>query len=47
VEELLARAEREDKAEADYREQQSSHFVLRYEGSQTSDSLRNDILSVL
>src|SRR5947209_5643197 len=47
VEELLARAEREDKAEADYREQQSSHFVLRYEGSQAPDSLRTDILSVL
>ena len=47
VEELLARAERESKTEAEYREQQSSHFVLRYEGSQASDSLRNDILSVL
>lgn len=47
VEELLARAERESKTEAEYREQQSSHFVLRYEGSEASDSLRNDILSVL
>lgn len=47
VEELLARAERESKTEAEYREQQSSHFILRYEGSQASDSLCNDILSVL
>ena len=47
IEELLARVERESKTEAEYREQQSSHFILRYEGSQASDSLRNDILSTL
>lgn len=47
VKTLLARAERESAAEADFREQQSSHFVLRYEGSQSPDPLRSEILSVL
>jgi len=47
VEELLARAERESSAEADFREQESSHFVLHFEGSQASDPLRNGILRVL
>lgn len=47
VKTLLARAERESAAEADFREQQSSHFVLRYEGSQSLDPLRSEILSVL
>ncbi len=44
---LLARAERESDAEADFRQQESSHFVLRYEGSETADSLRSQILTVL
>ena len=47
VQELLARVERESKAEAEFRQQQSNHFVLRYEGSQSPDALRNDILAVL
>lgn len=47
VQKLLARAERESTAEADFREQQSGHFVLRFEGSQAPDPLRSDILSVL
>lgn len=47
VKALLARAERESAAEAEFREQESSHFLLRYEGSQALDSLRSDILSVL
>lgn len=47
VKALLARAERESAAEAEFREQESSHFLLRYEGSQALNSLRSDILSVL
>ena len=47
VDEYIAKAERETKAEADFRERASSHFTLRYEGKQTSDSLRRAILSTL
>lgn len=47
IEQLLGRAERESKAEAEFRQQESSHFVLRYEGSQTADALRNEILQIL
>jgi hypothetical protein len=47
VQRLLERAERESQTEADFRQQESSHFVLRYEGSQAPDGLRNEILQVL
>lgn len=44
---LLDRMERESKAEADFRLQESGHFVLRYEGSRVSDELRSQVLGVL
>ena len=44
---MLARLERESRTEADFREQGSSHFTLRYEGSQTPNALRAQILDVL
>lgn len=44
---LLAKLERESRAEADFREQESSHFTLRYEGSQTPNVLRAQILESL
>jgi tetratricopeptide (TPR) repeat protein len=44
---LLQRLERETKVEADFRQQESVHFVLRYEGSQVSDDLRSQIIGVL
>lgn len=44
---LLERIERESKTEADFRQQESSHFTLRYEGSQAPDALRQQILEVL
>ena len=44
---LLQRVERETKAEADFRQQETVHFVLRFEGSQVSDDLRNQILGAL
>lgn len=47
VQELVARVERESTTEAEFREQESSHFVLRYEGSNAPDALRRDLFSVL
>jgi hypothetical protein len=47
VQQYLAKAEREAKAEADYSERESSHFTLRYEGKQTSEELRRDIVATL
>lgn len=45
--ELLERIERESRTEADFRQQESSHFTLRYEGSQTADALRTQVLEAL
>lgn len=47
VEQYVAKAERDLKAESDYSERASSHFTLRYEGKQTSDNLRRSILMTL
>src|SRR5258707_1366035 len=44
---LLERVERESKTEADFRQQESSHFTLRYEGAQTADALRTQVLDTL
>ncbi len=43
----IAKAEREMKAEADFSEHESSHFTLHFEGKQTSESLRRQILTTL
>jgi tetratricopeptide (TPR) repeat protein len=45
--ELLARVERESRTEAGFRQQESSHFTLRYEGGQAQDGLRRQILDTL
>jgi tetratricopeptide (TPR) repeat protein len=45
--ELMERVEREAKTEIDFRQQESNHFTLRYEGSQTADALRIQILDTL
>ncbi len=45
--ELLERIERESRTEADFHQQESSHFTLRYEGSQTADALRTQVLDTL
>jgi tetratricopeptide (TPR) repeat protein len=45
--ELLGRVEREAKTEADFHQQESNHFTLRYEGSQTADALRTQVLETL
>jgi tetratricopeptide (TPR) repeat protein len=47
IQQLLARAEREASVEADYSEHETSHFTLRYEGQQTSEALRRDLLAAL
>ena len=36
---MLAKAQREEKVETDFAQHESSHFVLHYEGNQTSETL--------
>lgn len=47
VEQLLAKAQREQNVESEYSEGESSHFVLHYEGKQTSEEFRAQILAAL
>ncbi len=47
VEQLLEKAERDASVQAGYSERESSHFTLHYEGEQTSESLRSQILAAL
>lgn len=47
VQQFLAKAQREQNAEANFTESESSHFVLHYEGKQTSDAFREQILAAL
>jgi hypothetical protein len=47
VEEYLAKAQREQNAENDFTQSESSHFVLHYEGQQTSEAFRAQILTTL
>jgi len=47
VERLLAKAQREQSVESDYAQRESSHFVLHYEGKQTTEALRAQILAAL
>jgi Tfp pilus assembly protein PilF len=44
---LLEKAERDAQAEADYSEKESNHFTLRYEGNQTSEAFRRQLLGTL
>jgi tetratricopeptide (TPR) repeat protein len=47
VQRLLNKAQREQSAETGFVENESSHFVIHYEGEQISGGLRDQILSVL
>jgi tetratricopeptide (TPR) repeat protein len=47
VQQYLAKAQREVAAEADFSERETGHFTLRYEGKQTSDEFRRQLLQVL
>lgn len=47
VERYLAKAQRETTSEADFSQRESSHFTLRYEGKQTSEQLRRELIATL
>jgi hypothetical protein len=47
VEQYLAKAQREQNVETDFAQRESNHFVLHYEGKQTSEAFRGQILTVL
>ncbi|HZQ90398.1 MAG TPA: hypothetical protein VFA60_01240 [Terriglobales bacterium] len=47
VKQYLAKAERELAAEANFGQQASSHFTLRYEGSESPPALRRQLLAAL
>jgi tetratricopeptide (TPR) repeat protein len=47
VKEYLARAERESNAESDFSQRESTHFNLHFEGKQTSENFRRDLLATL
>ena len=44
---MIDRAGRESRVEAGYSERDSSHFALKYEGRQTSESFRDQLIEVL
>ena len=44
---MIDRAQRESRAEAGYSERDSSHFTLKYEGRQSSESFRDQLVEVL
>jgi tetratricopeptide (TPR) repeat protein len=47
VRQILDKVERESRTEADFHQQDSSHFTLRAEGSQNADLLRGQVLETL
>jgi tetratricopeptide (TPR) repeat protein len=47
VQKHLEKAQRDATAEADYAQRESSHFTLKYEGKQTSEALRGQIVATL
>ena len=47
VQQFLAKAQREQTVESDFSQGESSHFVLHYEGKQTSEQFRLQILNAL
>ena len=47
IQQAIARAERESSAESSYSESETGHFVLRYEGAQSSTAFRGQLLSTL
>lgn len=44
---MIDRAQRESRVEAGYSERDSSHFALKYEGRQSSESFRDQLIEVL
>ena len=47
VEQYLKRAEHESAAEANFSEKESGHFTLKFEGQQSSEALREQLLQTL
>jgi tetratricopeptide (TPR) repeat protein len=47
VQQYLAKALREQNVETDFAQRESGHFVLHYEGKQTSESFREQIMAAL
>jgi len=47
VSQYLARAERESRVESDFSQRESSHFNLHFEGKDTSETFRRDLLATL
>lgn len=47
ISQYLAKAERESTAESDFSQHESSHFNLHFEGKQTPESFRRDLLATL
>src|SRR5579862_2548172 len=47
VQRFLAKAQREQNVESEFSEGESQHFTLHYEGKQTSETLRGQILAAL
>jgi hypothetical protein len=47
VSQYLARAERESSAESEFSQHESSHFNLHFEGKETSETFRRDLLATL
>jgi tetratricopeptide (TPR) repeat protein len=47
VQQLLAKAQREENVESEFTQHESSHFVLHYEGKQTSEAFRAQIVEAL
>jgi hypothetical protein len=47
VQKYLEKAQRDATAEADYTQHESNHFTLKYEGKQTSDALRGQLIATL
>lgn len=47
VQQFLAKAQREENVESEFAQRESTHFVLHYEGKQTSESFRGQIIAAL
>jgi tetratricopeptide (TPR) repeat protein len=47
IQQMMARATRESHVESNYTERETGHFVLRYEGAQSSETFRTQILATL
>src|SRR6185369_6963964 len=47
IQRYLEKAQREASAESDFSQHESGHFTLKYEGKQTSDSLRRGVIDTL